>query len=87
MRKACGHQQSQDLVLLKLLSTLEGCSREAKARKAKATRVQTSLYWLKVGDTQSKVFFKSLREKKDMELITHLSLDGRIITNERMINQ
>lgn len=84
---ACGSNM-QDLYILHLLHTLEEFDKRAKTQKAEAARIQIGLYWLRVGDTPNRVFFKSLRTKKDVDLISAIKgLDGRITTKEEEIRQ
>ncbi|MCO5584752.1 hypothetical protein L7F22_038684 [Adiantum nelumboides] len=79
-------QNPNDQILLHLLQVLEGAAKKIETDRAEAARVQSNLYWLKVGDAPIKTFFKALRAKKDCELITALRRpDGSITEDEAEI--
>ncbi|MCO5576650.1 hypothetical protein L7F22_030465 [Adiantum nelumboides] len=79
-------QNPNDQILLHLLQVLEGAAEKIETDRAEAARVQSNLYWLRVGDAPNKTFFKALRAKKDCELITALRRpDGSIIEDEAEI--
>ncbi|MCO5560132.1 hypothetical protein L7F22_013739 [Adiantum nelumboides] len=85
--RAAAIQNPNDQILLHLLQVLEGAAKKIETDRAEAARVQSNLYWLRVGDASNKTFFKALRAKKDCELITALRRsDGSITEDEAEIN-
>ena len=58
-------QNPNDQIILNLLKVLENSSKDLETQRAESARVQSNLYWLKIGDAPNKVFFKALRAKKD----------------------
>ncbi|MCO5550555.1 hypothetical protein L7F22_004042 [Adiantum nelumboides] len=84
--RAVAIQNPNDQILLHLLQVLEGAAKKIETDRAEAARVQSNLYWLRVGDAPNKTFFKALRAKKDCELITALRRsDGSITEDEAEI--
>ncbi|MCO5554955.1 hypothetical protein L7F22_008495 [Adiantum nelumboides] len=84
--RAAAIQNPNDQILLHLLQVLEGAAKKIETDRAEAARVQSNLYWLRVGDAPNKTFFKALRAKKDCELITALRRsDGSITEDEAEI--
>ncbi|MCO5606744.1 hypothetical protein L7F22_060934 [Adiantum nelumboides] len=80
--RAAAIQNPNDQILLHLLQVLEGAAKKIETDRAEAARVQSNLYWLRVGDAPNKTF-KALRAKKDCELITALRRsDGSITEDE-----
>lgn len=81
-------QNPHDVFILQLLRTLEAAAGVHETRLAEAARVQTGLYWLKVGDSPNKTFFKALRAKKDAEYVSSLRRpDGTTTADEKEISQ
>ncbi|MCO5557342.1 hypothetical protein L7F22_010905 [Adiantum nelumboides] len=80
--RAAAIQNPNDQILLHLLQVLEGAAKKIETDRAEAARVQSNLYWLRVGDAPNKTFFKALRAKKDCELITALRRSDASITED-----
>ncbi|MCO5611804.1 hypothetical protein L7F22_066063 [Adiantum nelumboides] len=86
--RATATQSPNDPIVLHLLQVFESTAKDLETQKAEAARVQTNLYWLKIGDAPNKTFFKALRAKKDSELITaQRKPDGGVTEDETEIKE